>query len=140
MLNAVQIQGNLTRDPEVRTSEGGVTYARFAVAFNAPPRKGEDKGAVSYFECVAFGKTAEIIGEYCGKGKQVIVQGRLEQQRWTDEETGQKRSNVQIVVEPMGLNFVSDSSGKAAAESEGNSGGGGQPDASGAQDGDDVPF
>lgn len=130
MLNSLNIQGNLTNDPDVRTSDGGVTYARFSIAYNSPPRKGEDKGAVSYFDCVAFGRTAEIIGEHCQKGKQVIVQGKLEQQRWTDEESGQKRSTIQIIVEPMGLHFVS-GGGKREAAPAGTASGGG---------GGDVPF
>ena len=95
------ITGNLTRDPELRTTPNGATVCSFSVAVNRVYRdaSGEQKEDVSFIDCSAWGKLGEMISQYAKKGSGVLVSGRLDQRSWEDKSTGQKRSRVEIVVE-----------------------------------------
>lgn len=95
------ITGNLTRDPELRTTPNGATVCSFSVAVNRVYRdaSGEQKEDVSFIDCSAWGKLGEMISQYAKKGSGVLVSGRLDQRSWEDKTTGQKRSRVEIVVE-----------------------------------------
>lgn len=94
------ITGNLTRDPEFRTTPNGSTVCSFSVAVNRTYRdaSGEQKEDVSFIDCSAWGKLGEMINQYAKKGSGVLVSGRLDQRSWEDK-NGQKRSRVEIVVE-----------------------------------------
>ena len=100
------ITGNLTRDPELRNTPNGASVCSFAVAVNRVYKdsNGEQKEDVSYIDCSAWGRLAEMISQYAKKGTGVLVSGRLDQRSWEDKETKQKRSRVEIVVEDF--NFV----------------------------------
>ena len=89
-LNTVQLQGNLVDDPKIVGKENNV--ARFTLAVNTG--YGE-KRVASFIDCVAFGKQVEVIAKHLTKGKQVIVNGRLSQNRWEDE-SGNKRSRIEV--------------------------------------------
>ena len=109
--NKVILMGNLTRDVEVRTTPSGQSVANFSLAVNRSWRdqNGQTQEAVSYIDCVAWGKAGEIIAQYLGKGRAVLVSGRLDQRSWEDIETGGKRSKVEVVVEDF--NFVDSGQG-----------------------------
>lgn len=98
-LNQVAIYGNLTRDPEVRTTTGGTVVCDLSIASNEKYRSkaGETVENVHYFEVTVFGTTAENCGKYLEKGRPVNVTGRLAQDRWEDKETGKNRSKVYII-------------------------------------------
>ncbi|HSW65933.1 MAG TPA: single-stranded DNA-binding protein [Bacillota bacterium] len=115
--NKVILMGNLTRDPEVRTTPSGQSVASFGLAVNRTWRgaDGNQQESVSYIDCVAWGKTGEIIAQYVQKGRPILVSGRLEQRSW--EKDGQKHSKVEVVVEDF--NFI------ASGERGSGSGGGG---------------
>lgn len=100
------ITGNLTRDPELRTTPNGSSVCSFSVAVNRVYRdsNGEQKEDVSFIDCSAWSKLGEMINQYAKKGTGVLVSGRLDQRSWEDKTTGQKRSRVEIVVEDF--NFV----------------------------------
>ena len=100
------ITGNLTRDPELRTTPNGATVCSFSVAVNRTYRdgNGEQKEDVSFIDCSAWGKLAEVINQYAKKGTGVLVSGRLSQRSWEDKD-GNKRSRVEIVAEDF--NFLS---------------------------------
>lgn len=100
------ITGNLTRDPELRTTPNGASVCSFSVAVNRVYRDsgGEQREDVSYIDCSAWGKLGEMISQYAKKGSGVLVSGRLDQRSWEDKETHQKRSRVEIVAEDF--NFV----------------------------------
>ena len=99
------ITGNLTRDPELRTTTNGTSVCSFSVAVNRVYRDGnEQKESVSYIDCSAWSKLGEMIAQYAKKGTGVLVSGRLDQRSWEDKNTGQKRSRVEIVVEDF--NFI----------------------------------
>ena len=95
------IVGNLTRDPELRSTPNGASVCSFSVAVNRTFRdsNGEQKEDVSFIDCSAWGKLGEMINQYAKKGSGVLVSGRLDQRSWEDKTSGQKRSRVEIVVE-----------------------------------------
>lgn len=95
------ITGNLTRDPELRTTPSGSSVCSFSVAVNRTYRdpNGEQKEDVSFIDCSAWGKLGEMISQYAKKGSGVLVSGRLSQRSWEDKNGGGKRSRVEIVVE-----------------------------------------
>ena len=98
-LNRVVLIGRLTRDPELRYIPSGTAVASFTLANNRTYSvSGEKKEQVSYFDCIAWAKSGEIITEYCKKGQRIAVEGRLQQTRWDDQD-GKKRSRVELVVE-----------------------------------------
>ncbi len=99
------ITGNLTRDPELRNTQSGASVCSFSVAVNRVYRdtSGDQKEDVSFIDCSAWGKLGEMISQYAKKGTGVLVSGRLNQRSWEDKD-GNKRSNVEIVVEDF--NFV----------------------------------
>ena len=94
------IVGNLTRDPELRSTPNGASVCSFSVAVNRTFRdsNGEQKEDVSFIDCSAWGKLGEMINQYAKKGTGVLVSGRLSQHSWEDKD-GNKRSRVEIVVE-----------------------------------------
>lgn len=102
--NKVILMGNLTRDPELRTTPNGQSVCSFGLAVNRTWKgaDGQTQEAVSYIDCVAWGKPGEILSQYLQKGRPVLVSGRLEQRSWESE--GQKRSKVEVIVEDF--NFV----------------------------------
>jgi single-strand DNA-binding protein len=101
--NEVILIGNLTRDPELRYLASGTAVAQFSLAVNRRWRDaaGNDKEEVSFIDCTAFGKTAELISQYFKKGAPMMVNGRLRQDSWDDKSTGQKRSKLGVVVEEL---------------------------------------
>lgn len=112
--NKVILMGNLTRDPEVRTTPSGQSVANFSLAVNRTWKgaDGQTQEAVSYIDCVAWGKAGEIIAQYLSKGRPVLVSGRLDQRTWEDKESGGKRSKVEVVVEDF--NFVDSGGGSSS--------------------------
>jgi single-strand DNA-binding protein len=82
--------GRFTRDPEIRFTPGGKAVCNFSLAVN------KSKDQVSYINCVAWEKTAELIKQYCVKGSQSAVEGRLEQSSY--EKDGEKKYKVEVVI------------------------------------------
>ncbi len=100
--NKVILLGNLTRDPEVRYTPNGSAVASFALAVNRKYKQGDEtKEEVSYIDIVVFGKQAESCGQYINKGGGALIEGRLQQRRWDDKETGQKRSKVEVAAQTV---------------------------------------
>ncbi len=99
--NKVILMGNLTRDPEMRYTPGGMAIAKFGLAVNRRWRSesGEQKEETTFVDVDAFGKQAETIGQYLKKGRPVLVEGRLKLDQWDDKQTGQKRSRLGVVLE-----------------------------------------
>ncbi|MCL4485062.1 MAG: single-stranded DNA-binding protein [Nitrospirae bacterium] len=95
--NKVILMGHLVRDPELRVTGGGTNIGTFTLAINN--RVKDDKESVSYIDCVAFGKQADFAKEYLTKGMPILIEGRLNQQRW--EQEGQKRSKVEVIVQTV---------------------------------------
>ena len=110
--NKAILMGNLTRDPEVRSTPNGQSVANFTLAVNRTWRgaDGNTQESVSYIDCVAWGKTGEVIAQYVQKGRALLVSGRLDQRSW--EQDGQKRSKIEVIVEDF--NFVGGGEGGAS--------------------------
>ena len=81
-INKALICGRLTRNPELRTTAGGTAVATFALATNhvTKDKAGEKKESVQFHNCVAFGKTAEVISQFAMKGQELFVEGRIERE------------------------------------------------------------
>ena len=95
-MNQEIITGNLTADPELRYSNSGMAICNFSIAYNHYKKDKDDE--VSFFNCVAFNKTAETIAQHFKKGGKILIHGELKQSRWTTDD-GQKRSKVEIIVQ-----------------------------------------
>jgi single-strand DNA-binding protein len=100
-VNKVILIGNLTRDVELKNLSSGTAVAQIGLAINREwkDKDGEKKEEVTFVDCEAWGKTAEIMAKYLAKGKPVYVEGRLRLDVWDDKESGQKRSKIKVVVE-----------------------------------------
>lgn len=96
-INQVILMGNLTRDPELRTTPSGQSVCSFSIAVNRSwqGQDGQAQEAVDYFDVTAWGKLGELVNQYLSKGRKCLIQGRLSQRSW--EQDGQKRSKVEVV-------------------------------------------
>ena len=116
--NKVILMGNLTADPELRTTPSGQNLASFTLAINRTwnNANGERQEETSFINCTAWGKTGETISKYVSKGRQLLVSGRLQQRTWQDKDTGKNRSAIDVVVEKF--SFVSDGSRSSKNQAE----------------------
>ena len=108
--NKVILMGNLTSDPETRTTPNGQNVTSFSLAINRTwnNANGERQEETSFINCTAWGRTGETIAKYVQKGRQLLVSGRLQQRTWQDKDTGKNRSAIDVIVEEF--SFVSDGS------------------------------
>ena len=116
--NKVIICGHLTRDVELKSTQGGATIASFTLAANRKwkTEAGETKEEVTFVDCVAFNVRGDRIAEYVRKGHPLLIEGHLRQEQWEDNNTGQKRSRIRVVVDGFTL-----------INSKGSGGGGAEP-------------
>lgn len=148
-LNRVFLVGNLTRDPEVRYTPGGIAVADLRLAVNERVKKDDQwVEQAMYLDVTVWDRTAKNCGEYLAKGSPVLVEGRLQMDTW--EKNGEKRSKLKVVADrvqflgrPRRDGDVRDAAGpqgrdnaKPPADEEGGSKSG--PPSGG--DSDDVPF
>ena len=100
-MNKIILMGNLTRDPEIRYTQGenALAIARFSLAINRRFAKQGDT-EVDYFNCTAFGKQAEFIEKYFRKGSRMLVSGRVQNDNYTNK-NGEKVYSVQIIAEEI---------------------------------------
>lgn len=95
-MNAAIILGRLTRDPVIKVTQGGMTIARFTLAVNRLNKTGQNPEA-DFINCVAFGKTADAIGNYVYKGQRLLVEGRIQTGSYTSK-SGEKKFTTEIAV------------------------------------------
>lgn len=95
-MNRVILVGRLARDPELRTTNSGMSVCRFTVAVD---RRGAKEGqpTADFIGCIAFGKTAETINQYLGKGRRIALEGHI--QTGSYEKDGQKRYTTDVIVD-----------------------------------------
>ena len=98
-MNKVILMGRLTRDPEVRYSNGGSTVARFSLAVDRKFKREGDEQTADFINCVAFGKTAEFIERYFFKGTKMVLEGRI--QTGSYEKDGQRIYTTDVVIEQV---------------------------------------
>ena len=102
-INRVNISGNLTRDPELRSTGGGTQVLSFGVAVNDRRRNqqtGEWEDVPNFVDCVVFGARAEPLSRYLSKGSKVAIEGKLRYSSWETKE-GQRRSKLEVVVDEV---------------------------------------
>ncbi len=95
-MNKIIIKGRLTRDPELKTGGSGVEFCKFTVAVDRRPVKDKEK-ETDFFDCTAFGKTGAAISKFMSKGREILVEGRMESSK--TEKDGQKRTWWGVTVE-----------------------------------------
>lgn len=95
MLNHITIMGRLTKDVELRRTNSGTPVASFTVAVDRDFSKEKE---TDFIEIVAWNKTAEFAQKYIGKGRMVVISGRLQIRSWTDKD-GNKRKTAEVVAE-----------------------------------------
>lgn len=102
-LNKVMIIGNLGKDPEIRYMPSGDAVANFSIATSeswTDKASGDKKEQTEWHRCSAFGRTAEVIGQYVKKGSKIYVEGRLQTRKWQDKD-GQDRYTTEVRVDGM---------------------------------------
>lgn len=143
MINKVILVGRLGKDPEIRSTPGGQSVAKFTVATDErfTDRNGEKQERTEWHNIVAWGKLGEICGQYLKKGKLVYIEGRIRTDSWDDKESGQKRYRTEIVANEMKM------LDRRGDENGGSYGGGSYAKKSGSapqpdvvQDDEEVPF
>ena len=112
--NKVILLGNLTRDIELRHTQSGMALAKFGLAVNRKwSQNGEQKESTCFVDLTAWGRQAEVLAQYVGKGSQLFVEGRLEYSTWESQEGG-KRSKLEVVVE--NFQFVGGGTGQRGGD------------------------
>jgi single-strand DNA-binding protein len=98
-LNKALLYGNLTRDPELRALPSGQQVASFSIATNRTfkNKEGQTQDQTEYHNVVAFGRQAEVIGQYMKKGRPIFVEGRIQTRSW--EADGKKNYRTEIVID-----------------------------------------
>jgi single-strand DNA-binding protein len=141
-VNRVILIGRLGKDPEIRSTPGGTSVAKFSIATDErfTDRSGEKQERTEWHNIAAWGKLGEICGQYLKKGKLVYIEGSIRTDSWDDKETGQKRERKEIVARDMQM---LDRRGDEGGDS--NSGGsyakkGSSPQPDVVQDDEEVPF
>jgi single-strand DNA-binding protein len=102
--NKVILLGNLTRDPQVRYTPGGTAVSEIGLAVNRTwfdQKTNSRREEVTFVDVTLWARQAEVAGEYLSKGRQVLIEGRLQLDTWEDKESGQKRSKLRVVCENM---------------------------------------
>ncbi len=97
--NTVIIVGNLTRDPELRYTQGSNAVAKFGLAWNRKDKNGQE--TTGFFDITCWADLAENVAESLTKGMRVVVYGRLDYQSWESKDGGGKRSKVEIVADEV---------------------------------------
>lgn len=122
MINKVILIGNLGQDPDLRSTASGATVAnlRIATTERRKDRDGNWNDHTEWHSVVSFGRTAENVGKYCRKGKQVYIEGRLQTRKWQDRD-GRDRYSTEVVAD--NIRFLS--GGGQGASQGGSYGGGG---------------
>ncbi|MPY93519.1 MAG: single-stranded DNA-binding protein [Acidimicrobiia bacterium] len=127
--NNVDLIGNLTRDPELRFTQGGMAVATFGLAVNRRVQNksnNEWEDRTSFFDIVCYGTLGENVAESVAKGSRVLVVGRLEQRSWESQD-GDRRSKVEVIADEVGpsLRWASAEVTKNERRQDGGGGGGG---------------
>ena len=104
-VNKVFLLGNVGKDPEIRSTAGGMIIASFslATADRQKDQQGNWQDKTEWHNLVAFSRTAEIVRDYVKKGTQLFIEGKIQTRSWDDKESGQKKYRTEILVNDMSL-------------------------------------
>lgn len=101
MLNHITIHGRLVRDPDLRTTQSGVSVCNFTVAVERSYTTGEDRQS-DFFDVIAWRGLADLISKYFTKGKEIVVYGEMQSRKWTDKD-GNNRTSWEVIA--SGVDF-----------------------------------
>jgi single-strand DNA-binding protein len=144
-VNKAILIGNLGRDPEIRYTQGGDPIANFSLATSESwtDKSGQKQERTEWHRVEVFGKTAQVVRDYCSKGKQVYIEGQIRYDEWTDKDGNKKYMTKIRVSGPNSRLVLLGGRGEGGARG----GGGAEPREGGAPPGedfqvsdDDVPF
>ena len=127
--NTVTVVGNVTRDPELRFTQGGLAVANFGVAWNKKKSDGEEEA--SFFDVTCFRQLAENVADSISKGARVVIYGTLTQNRWETPQ-GENRSKIEILADDVAPSLRWASAEVTRNEFRGGAEGGGRPSGGGA--------
>ena len=143
--NKVILLGNLTRDVEMRYTQGGTAIGKLGMAINRRyTQNGETKESTCFVDLTAWGRQAEILSQYTSKGAQLFVEGRLEYSTWESKEGG-KRSKLEVIIENFQL-MGGRTGGRGGKDQQAAAAGGAEPGSTDATEGgaaadfDSIPF
>ena len=122
--NKVILMGNLTRDPVVKYLPSGAAVAEIGLAVNRSyydKQSNTRKEETTFVDVTVWGNQAETAGKYLSKGRQLLVEGRLQLDSWDDKQSGQKRSKLKVICE--NFTFINSGGGGAGGQSGGRPGG-----------------
>lgn len=116
MLNKINLMGRMVKDPEIRTTQSGVSNCTFTIAVDRKFQKqGEDK-KTDFISCVAWKQNAEFVSKYFTKGKLIIVCGSLQTRTWEGTD-GKKNYVTEVIVDEVGFGGDGKQEGNSAASS-----------------------
>lgn len=101
-INRVVLSGNLTRDPEVRTTQSGMPVMSLGIAVNDRRKNGQTgewEDYANFIDCTMFGNRAQNVAQYLSKGQRVMLEGKLRYSTW--ERDGQKRSKIEVIIDDL---------------------------------------
>jgi len=121
-VNKVFLLGNVGKDPEIRTTAGGMTVASFslATADRAKDQQGNWADKTEWHNLVCFQRTAEIVRDYVKKGTQLFVEGKIQTRSWDDKTSGEKKYKTEILVNELSLLGGKGGSSEGGERSSGN--------------------
>ncbi len=145
--NKVLLMGRLTRDPEVKYTSGGTAIAKISMAVNRnwTNKEGQKQEDTTFVDVDAFGRQAEVIGQYIKKGNPIFIEGNLRLDQWDDKQTGEKRSKLKVVLDRFEfIDSKGDGGGGDSYSSQGIAksgiGSSSAPSSTNIPEDDDVPF
>lgn len=112
MLNHVCLQGRICNDIELRRTGSGIAVSSFTLAVDRDFKNAGGEKETDFFDIVCWRQTAEFVARYFGKGKQIVVDGRLQSRHWSDND-GKKRKAVEVVADSV---YFCESKNTAAAD------------------------
>jgi single-strand DNA-binding protein len=137
-INRVTISGNLTRDPELRSTASGMSVLKMGVAVNdrrKNQQSGEWEDYANFVDCTMFGTRAEAISKYLSKGQKVAIEGKLRWSSWENQQ-GEKRSKLEVIIDE--IEFMS--SRDSGSGFSGDSGSSSSETPAPAVDDEEIPF
>ena len=120
--NKVIVMGNLTRTPELRSTPGGTQVSDISVAVNEnwTDQGGKQQERVTFVEITCWGKTAELVCRWKKQGDAILVEGRLQMDKWVDKESGKNRTKLKVVAE--NIRFIGRAGGAEGGQGGASSG------------------
>ena len=138
-VNKVLLLGNVGKDPDMKTTQGGSVIANFSLATSDRRKdaQGNWQDNVEWHNLVAFQKTAEIIRDYVFKGSKIFIEGKIQTRSWDDKQSGEKKYRTEIIVNEISLLSGKDEGGnKSSSREQSSVGYGAQDEISDS----DIPF